>query len=64
MNDLDDLFQRDPLQLTREEKDSLYATLRAQRHQFLVAEAKPKKAKAVKGGPKEEFVFDPLAIEG
>ena len=40
---LDDLFSRDPLSLTRADKDKIIAELRAQRERWEIAERKPKK---------------------
>ena len=56
MNDLDELFNRDPLKLTDQDLDKIISAVRAQMAQFDLtgkSPAKPKKAKkSLDEGPK------------
>lgn len=45
-NSLQELFDRDPLKLSRDDIEAIVTELRAQRERFVKAEAKPKKQAA------------------
>jgi len=64
---LDELFSRDPLQLSDQDLDRIVAHLRAQRNQWKQEEASGAKQSKAKGvtssGPKEKVSLDMLDLK-
>lgn len=64
---LDELFSRDPLELSNQDLDKIVAHLRAQRNQWAADEAagatKGRKAGKKPSGPKEKITLDQLEID-
>lgn len=64
---LDELFSRDPLELSDQDLDSIVAHLRAQRNQWHAEEAAGAKKASKKGkaapGPKEKISLENLELD-